>query len=142
MTAPEITRKCGGRGTIAIKRKWTWATSGQLFPSRAGSKKGFVSKDVVSAMIRKVRPSFVEAHGKQHPCLASQAVRSHSGCRHMISWMAGQGASESQGMMYAGVDSPKDYRGYIKPDAEAVGQSLTRLDLRAPLATAAKRNRA
>lgn len=130
--AARFDRKAGGR--TAALRSFVWPSSGYLFPSRAGAAKPHVNKDVVSAMIRKIRPAFVQRFAGEWPELSDQSIRSHSGRRHAISWMVGEGVADLVGMTWAQIRTQRVHKGHTSLHQEQVGVILARVDSEAPLA--------
>ena len=125
---------CRAGGRTAALQSFVWPSSGYLFPSRAGAAKPHVTKDVVSAMIRKIRPAFVQRFAGKWPELSDQSIRSHSGRRHAISWMVGEGVADLVGMTWAQIRTQRVYKGYTSLHQEQVGVLLARVDAEAPLA--------
>jgi hypothetical protein len=85
-------------------------------------------------MIRKIRPAFVQRYADKWPELSAQAIRSHSGRRHAISWMVGEGVADLVGMTWAQIKTPRVYMGYTSLHQEQVGDFLARVDAQSPLA--------
>jgi integrase len=133
---PLQTKKRGARGEVDHTPKFEWPESGFLFPSRNGASAPHASKDVVCHAIARVREKFVKAYEHKWPSLKEKRIRSHSGRRHAVSWLWGEGVDMDTGMAWAQIESPKVYRGYIDREAEHVGEIVARADKRSAIGVA------
>ncbi len=95
------------------------------FPANANCTKGHTTKDTVGRQIRSIRGDFVKRYGKRYPELHGKAIRSHSGRRHAITWMA---------MSWAQIESVKVYQGYVEKDPDGIGRIIGAAEKRSPLA--------
>ena len=107
--------------------KWTWPANKKswLFPSRRGSKRPHVSKDVLCHVVGTVRKSFL----KRHHCLqGDKSIRTHSGRRHAISSIAAAGVPADVGMCWAQISSAKVYRQYVDCQPAHVEAQMQKFD--------------
>lgn len=92
------------------------------------------SKDTVGHAIRDVRDKFVEKYASTHPSLRDRTIRSHSGGRHAVSWMHGEGVAGDLGMEWARIVSGRVYRGYVDVPCGVIGAAVAAADSRNPVA--------
>eukprot|EP00974_Lingulodinium_polyedra_P095098 9215365-Lingulodinium_polyedra.AAC.1 len=133
--AKPVVRRAGRRGTEVVERAWRFPAAGLLFPAKRGhSKRPHLSKDVVSAAIRRAAPAFLEQYAGKWPELAEgNRIRSHSGRRHAVSWMWLHDVPPAVGMAWAQIVSERVYKGYVELGHRSVGLRLARADSEWPM---------
>lgn len=128
VTGKPRSRLAGGRGRVKVTPRWTWPKAGYLFPSRSGASLPYWTKDVIGKKIRDARADFCARNSKRWPQILQGDIRSHSGRRHVISLLAGEGMPSSAGMEWSQIESERVYRGYQDANSADTKRHLLKVD--------------